>query len=366
MMVSRRARGEWAVQIPGILLITILLSSVTSGVNAEVPGTEPALGPLDGRNMYAPHLPWFSFSADSAAPLSQGDIRISSALYALNEFSSYPFNPDDYILDADGRLSTADQNDLTALDYESTIMELGIDWQALPEWRFSADWRLHARYGGFMDGTIEWWHGLFGLSNAGREYFDRNRSDWNIRNTSGSAMKAEGTVWGAGDLDLLALWSFLEAPKLNLAARAAFKIPLGRKDGGFSSGYPVFGTDFLLNWQPWNRWVFYLETGIIIPLGGGGRIMGQFIPAVEFRASGNVSLLLQMNIQSSPVSGDVDYIHPVFGRSTMFALPQTDLKIGIKGRSGRFGWQFFMEEDPLTWEGPDILIFMGFDWTFSG
>jgi len=352
---------------PGSLLLTmVLLSAGVIGLSAEAPGNEPPLGPLGGRNMYAPHLPWFSFSADSAAPSATGSIKTSAAVYALNEFSSYPFNPDDYIMDSEGRLSPADQDDLTAMDYESTILELGIDWQALPEWRFSADWRLHARYGGFMDSTIEWWHSLFGLSNAGREYFTRNRSDWNIRNSSDSTMEAGGTVWGAGDLDILALWSFLETPKLTLAVRGAFKIPLGSQDGGFSSGYPDFGADFLLDWRPWTRWVFYLNTGIIVPLGGGGRVMGQIVPAVEFRASRGISLLLQMNIQSSPVKGDVDYVHPIFGRTTMFTLPQTDLKIGIKGRSGRFGWQFYIEEDPLTWEGPDIILFMGADWTFQG
>jgi len=366
MTISGRPCGVLPFQIPGLLLITVLLSTTVIGLDAEAPGDEPALGPLGGRNMYAPHLPWFSFSADSAAALSTGSVKASAAVYALNEFSSYPFNPDDYILDTEGRLSPAVQSALTAMDYESTILELKVDWQALPEWRFSADWRLHARYGGFMDSTIEWWHGLFGLSNAGREYYSRNRSEWNIRNSSDVSMEAGGTVWRAGDLDLLALWSFLDAPKLALAVRGAFKIPLGGQNGGFSSGYPDFGAEFLLNWRPWTRWIFYLNTGVIIPLGSGGRIMGQFIPAVEFRASKNISLVLQMNIQSSPISGDVDYIHPAFGRATMFALPQTDLKIGMKGRSGKFGWQLFIEEDPLTWEGPDILVFLGFDWIFRG
>jgi hypothetical protein len=178
-------------------------------------------------------------------------------------------------------------------------------------------------------------------------------------------MTGEGTVIAPGDLDLTALWTFLEKPKLTLAASGAFKIPIGRKTGVFSSGYPDLGVELLLNWHPWNRWLFYLNTGIIIPLGGGTLPMGQLLPVVEFRASRNISILVQMNIQTAPFSGDVDYIHPVFGKTSMFALPQTDLKIGIKGRSGRFGWQFFIEEDPLTWEGPDILLFFGADWTFQ-
>jgi len=346
--------------LPGILFIIITLS-----LNADPPGGEPALGPLGGRNIYAPHLPWFSFTADTASPLSTGTVKTGISVYFLNEFSSYPFDPEYYTLDSDGRLSASDQKTLTAMDYESTVLELSIDWQAMPKWRFSADWRLHARYGGSMDGVIEWWHELFGLSNAGRGYFSQNQSSWNIRNSSAVSIEGSGTVIGAGDLDLLALWSFWETPKLALATQGAFKIPLGNKKAGFSSGYPDLGISLLVDWQPWNRWIFYLNTGIIIPLGSGGYPMGQIIPAVEFRASKGISILLQMNIQSSPISGDVDYIHPVFSRVTMFTLPQTDMKIGIRGRSGRFGWQFFIEEDPLTWEGPDIILFFGADWAFQ-
>ncbi len=324
--------------------------------------------PLEGRNMYAPHLPWFSFSADSAAALPTGSITAGTAVYIMNEFSSYPFNPEDpkYApLDSRGRLSLDDQNNLTAMDYESTILELNIGWQALEKWRFSADWRLHFRYGGFMDSTIEWWHGLFGLSNAGREYFDQNRSRWDIRSTSVLSMAGGGSIAAPGDLDLLALWSFWSTEKLAMAVQGAFKIPLSREGGSFSSGYPDLAAEFLLDWNPWTRWGFYLNTGIIIPLGGGGNVMGQIIPAVEFRALKGLSILIQMNIQSSPITGELDYLHPVFGETTMFTLPQTDLKIGVKGRSGRFGWQLYIEEDPFTWEGPDILLFFGADWTFQ-
>ncbi len=350
------------------LVIALVLISGTIGissVNAAPPGEESGLGPLSGRNVYAPHLPWFSFTADSAAALPEGSIRVGTAFYILNEFSSYPFDPDDYTLEPDGRLSAADQDELTAMDYESTVWELSIDWQAMPSWSFGADWRLHARYGGSLDNVIEWWHNVLGVSNAGREYYSHNRSNWNIKSSTGSALTGEGVVIGAGDLDINALWSFWSSPKLTLAAGGAFKIPIGQKVGGFSSGYPDIAAEFLLDWRPWTRWIFYLNTGIIMPLGGEGRLMGQFIPAVEFRAAKGLSILVQMNIQSSPITGTEAYIHPLFGRTTMFTLPQTDLKIGLKGRSGRFGWQFYIEEDPITWEGPDILLYFGADWIFK-
>lgn len=347
-------------------LLSALLMAVLARIPAAapVPG-EPAQGPLGGRNVYAPHLPWFSFVADSASALDVGTLKTGTAVYLLNEFSSYPFNLGDYTLEPDGRLSPTDQDNLTAMDYESTVIELNMAWQALPEWRFSADWRLHFRYGGFMDSTIEWWHNVLGVSNAGREYYSHNRSYWDIRSSSGNNWSGGGTVVESGDLDLGALWSFWRGEKLALAAGGAFKIPVGGQDGGFSSGYPDLAVDFLLDWRPWNRWAFYLNAGVIVPLGSEGRVMGQFIPAIEFRASRGLSILVQMNIQTAPFSGDIKFSHPTFGDVYMFNLPQTDLKIGLKGRSGRFGWEVYIEEDPITWEGPDILLFLGVDWSFQ-
>ena len=84
--------------------------------------------------------------------------------------------------------------------------------------------------------------------------------------------------------------------------------------------------------------------------------MLQVIPTVEFLINGRISLLVQMNFQSSPVVGDIAYRHPIFGKVNSFALPQTDIKLGFRGRC-RFGiWQFYIEEDPLSWEGPDIFL----------
>ena len=348
-----------------ILLISTLASlSLPMPAAAAPPGIETALGPLGGRNVYAPHLPWFSFPAESAAALPEGSIVTRTGLYYINEFSAYPFDPEDASLESDGRLSTADQDALTAMDYESAVWELGIDWQAAAKWRFSADWRLHFRYGGFLDSTIDWWHSSLGVANAGREYFSDDRSSWYVSGSTISDFSGNGTVVASGDLDLRTLWSFRQTDRLSLAVGGAFKLPTGSRDGGFGSGYPDLGLAFFLDWRPWTRWIFYAHAGLIIPLGPEGRLMGQFMPSVEFRFGRDFSFLLQMNLQSSPVQGYEEYIHPIFGETSMFALPQIDFKIGFKGRAGRFGWQFYIEEDPLTWEGPDILIFFGADWSF--
>jgi len=323
-----------------------------------------AHGPLGGRNLHAPQVPWFSFPANSAAPLPPGTIRSGIALYFLNEFVSKKLDKADYLSIVNTEKLSADrQRELILIDYESTVAELSFDWQAFDSWRFSADWRIHFRYGGFCDGFIEWWHELLGVPNANREYYDSNRSYWNIRNES--QWQGRGTVVGPGDLDLQALWSLWSNSKLSFATVFAFKVPIGRGELRFGSGYPDIGAALLLDWHPWNRWGFYLNAGIIIPLAGEGGLMVQAIPAVEFRISPDVSILTQFNIQSMPFRGEVQFTHRLFGRSTLFTLPQTNLKIGLKGHIGRFGWEAYIEEDTFTWEGPDILLYLGATWSFK-
>ena len=343
-----------------LLIIFIALAAPRILTAQSLADSEP-LGPLGGRNLYAPHLPWFSFPAESAAALDKGTIHLRSSLSFLNEFSSYPVNMNEADDDDDGKVD--DQDDYTALDYESTVWKLGVDWQAFDHWRFSADGRLHIRYPGFADSLIEGFHGLFGLSNAGREYFDQNRSYWNIKTSNAGNYAGSGVVAGLGDLDLRALWTFWERSRADLALCGAFKIPIGRQDVGYGSGYPDLGLAFIADWRPWPRWAFYNTAGMILPLGPDGRFMYQFIPAAEFRLGPDWSLLIQGNIQRSPVIGTETYYHDVFGFRTMFSLPQLDLKIGVKGRFERFIWQFYFEEDPLTWEGPDLVLFFGGEWT---
>ena len=337
--------------------------TAAGGLSALPLGDTAPLGPLGGRNLYAPHLPWFSFPAERAASLDEGTIVLRSSLSFLNEFASYPVDmavDDD---DSDGKVD--DQDGLTALDYESTVWEIGADWQAFPDWRFSADWRFHVRYPGFGDTLIEGFHGIFDLSNAGREYFDRNRSYWNILSANSRDYTGSGVVAGSGDLDLRVVWTFLERPGADLALCGAFKLPTGRCDAGYGSGYPDAGLALLADWRLRPRWAFYATFGMIQPLGPEGRFMIQFAPAVEFRMGRDWSILVQGNIQRSPLVGTELYSHSLFGVQTMFTLPQTDLKIGVKGRSGRFAWQVYFEEDPFTWEGPDLVFFLGGKWTLE-
>lgn len=340
--------------------------AVTALLSGAPQATGLPLGPLYGRNLYAPHLPWYSATAYRARNAAQGHLALRSAIYYINDFRPYPFDPDDPIyqpLQPDGRLQEADQEGLTAIDYEGMILEIGVDYQISERWRIGLDWRLHARYGGFLDGLIEGWHDLFGFPNAGRMYFDQNRAYWNIHTDEVSRIIGEGPIVALGDLDLWCVATAVQRKTWAWGVLAAFKLPLGSVDSGIGSGWPDIAVQTIFDLYPWKRWAFYLQGGFILPLetvfarrDSVSRPMLQFVPTVEFLMGKRISLLLQMNIQSSPLTGDIAYRHPLFGVTRNFALPQMDVKIGFRGR-WRYGiWQFYIEEDPLTWEGPDIFL----------
>ncbi|OQX29053.1 MAG: hypothetical protein B0D92_05790 [Spirochaeta sp. LUC14_002_19_P3] len=346
------------------LFVFILTSQLAPFLHALPPGDEPSLGPFGGRNLFTPHNPWFSFPGDKAAALPKSTIIARIGLYNLNEFDTYPYEFKDYTFQSNGKLSEQGQLETISMDYESTVFELGADWQAAKNLRLSTEWRLHFIYGGFMDAIFEWWHNALGVNNAGREYYDQNRAYWNIQSQNGFNYSGSGTTIAPADLDLRAIYTFYEQKKLALAAGAAFKLPTGMRPTGFSSGYPDLGLEFLIDWHPWKRWAFYTNAGLIFPFDGQARIMAQLIPAIEFRLSRSISLVLQMNFQTAAITNAIKYEHAPYGIVEFMSLPQTNMKVGIKGRHGRFEWQFYIEEDPFTWAGPDLVLYFSAGYRF--
>ena len=347
-----------------LVISTILTHALFARPSQTAIASSPPLGPLDGRNLHAPQLPWFSFAALKAASAPRGTVKFKSGIYLLNEFVGQYFPRSEYKLRNDGRLQSSDQEKFTLLDYGSTVWEIGIEWQALKRLRLIGDWRLHFRYGGFMDSIIEGWHTMFKAPNAGREFFDQNQSRWTITTNEGIEMSGSGNIVASGDLDIRLVSTLIDNPQFALALQGALKLPFGTFSS-FGSGYPDIAVSAVVDWRPWTRWAFYAGGGLIIPTDGRARLMGQFIPAVEFRILEGLSLIAQMNIQTSPITGTTNFRHRAIGIVPRFSLPQTDIKIGFRGRAGRFDWQFYVEEDPFTWEGPDILFYFAAGWTIS-
>ena len=99
-------------------------------------------GPLYGKNYYLPHLPVYSFPGFSPRSGQRGDRYLTAGYTGINEFVAY-------------------DEETTALDYESSVMEAGVSWRPQDRLLVGADLRLISYYGGFMDPLIESFHSIF-------------------------------------------------------------------------------------------------------------------------------------------------------------------------------------------------------------
>lgn len=275
-----------------------------------------------------------------------GDASLSLGYTALNEFAAY-----------DSREA--------ALDYESVVLNLSFSYRLRDNLLLAADSRIISFYGGFFDGFIEGFHELFGFPNAGREFFRRNGLVLNVDNGGGrDLIRSSGGVF-PGDGDLALVYTFRDDSRLKLAGAAALKLPLGSVEGLCGSGYADLGAQFLMEWIPRADWSVHLQAGLVLPgdlvydLPRGdyaSLVSFQNLLALEFRPSPAWSLIVQSRIHSSPIWSERRKTYTTIGTINLFTLPQTNLLIGARYTRGAWAFQAHFEEDPLTYEGPDIVL----------
>ncbi|MDC7224325.1 MAG: DUF3187 family protein [Spirochaetales bacterium] len=305
-------------------------------------------GPLYGKNYYLPHLPVYSFPGFSPRSGQAGDSYISTAYTTLNEFVAYD-------------TATA------ALDYESSILDLSYSYRWADDLIFGVEGRLIAYYGGFADSIIENFHSFFGFPNAGREYFDQNDLYIFMDNADGTDLTLESAVLALGDTDLSAVWTFYEEGLFHLALAGALKVPTGSLDSCTGSDWVDAGVQFLGEWTFRSRWSLHFQQGFVIPGDWLGSVLfdwdsysespvSQTFLALEFAPRSDWRLISQFRINTSPVSSDLTRTYTLWGDVSFFTLPQTALQIGVKKGFGDWTLQAYFEEDPLTYEGADILV----------
>jgi hypothetical protein len=97
---------------------------------------------------------------------------------------------------------------------------------------------LVAHSGGFLDGFVEDWHDLFGLSNQRREGFVDNSLDYLYLEDGVEVFALRDRDRGLGDVRLSADWNLQEArdARRTLVLRSGLKLPTGSSDTLRGSG----------------------------------------------------------------------------------------------------------------------------------
>lgn len=316
---------------------------------------EYAMGPLAGKNLYLPHLGSFSFSATSASFQEKEARYLQYQVYYVNEFTTYPV-----VIDNNGEI-VENGTDYRALDYESAVGELSFYFPLNSRFSTEVTFRIISYFSGKTDILIDSFHEFFSFPDAGRRFFPQDDLYIYLDCEEYTQALTKALV-SPGDSDLVLNYLIYDNNRFSLASSAAVKLPTGNYLSFSGSGIPDLGVLLKADFQLFSEMSLYLQSGGVFPLNNFSSREVQLKPqlqeilALEWHPSRRISLVGQINVMSSPVTGKENYTHPVFTQTPVFSLFQTNLKMGLNFREKTGTWQFYFEEDPLTYAGADILV----------
>lgn len=299
---------------------------------------------LYGKNLYIPHSLNYSFPGFDPKSGRAGEYSISASYYGINEFLSY-------------------NSEEVAMDYESSVLETSYAYRIYNRLLLGVDIRLISYYGGFMDPLIELWHEVFSFPNGERHFFEQNKMSILFESNDYKDIKNEGFIIGIGDIDLYSVWNIFNK-RLTLSLASAIKIPTGKIGKFTGSGVLDFGLQFLTSWEVNKKIELDLQQGVVIPLntvyqkidGYTSKIQSQTLFAFTYNLNSTWKVISQFKIHTSPISFSRNKTTDALGTMSLYTLPQFLLQVGVKRVTNLWTYQFYIEEDPFTYEGVDILF----------
>ncbi|MBT5872070.1 MAG: DUF3187 family protein [Candidatus Latescibacteria bacterium] len=158
-------------RVPRKLLYLAILLPIL--VPLSVSAQREPFGPFAVRDQFPVKLLFLSLRPDAAPLLPDGSLRLStqfaySNTYAVTSPVGDPTRAATYYQAApltEYRLS---------VDTETLRITFDLGWRIDDRWQIGLEFPLMVQMGGFLDSTIEGFHGLFNLSNGGRENTPRN------------------------------------------------------------------------------------------------------------------------------------------------------------------------------------------------
>ena len=304
-------------------------------------------GPFEGKSFSPHYLIFLNLPGITARPPSGARYALGFSTYLSQEFlASY--------IDQDDEIPTRHS------DFESLSLEVNARWYPVPHLQLGATMRLIGYGGGVLDWPIEAFHGLFNFPNAGREFHPINEVFVDYTSIEGYHFFLDQPRISLGDLDLWVTGILVDSPKFAAALFGGLKLPTGSFDALSGSDGTDLALAALIDLNLHRRFSMYLNAGLTLALSepnaaeDTSTAFGQAIIALEFALNEKLSLLLQGNLKSPSMHADIITINNLGQVGDQLSFPQTNLKFGIRRRSGQFLIQAYMEEDALTNNGVDF------------
>jgi hypothetical protein len=238
---------------------------------------------------------------------------------------------------------------------------LGLVWKKgiATGWQVAVELPLFAHRAGIMDGLIESWHDIFGLTNSDRDDWPRNRLVYRYENSNGKRFLVNRNMNGVGDLVFSLSHGFdMDADNgARLAIHGSLKLPTGDSDRLLGSGaadlaFWISGAEQRVFWG-WPLEI-YGQAGLLLK-GEAELLQGMQRDLVLFGAlglgwqpKGWLDLKAQLDTHTSHYDSDLDQIG---GASVMLTVGGS---IHLDGKSQRI--DIAIGENLTTDLVPDFMI----------
>jgi hypothetical protein len=145
------------------------------------------------------------------------------------------------------------------IDGELTRLDLAVSRELGDRWFVAARVPIEAADGGFLDGFVDWWHGLFGFDELAREERPTNLYEYSLGLPDSSVISREAGEAGLGDVRLMA--GFRHTAGWQTALTVA--LPTSTRPDGYHLGtVAVAATTTFRSRLKWDRLTYEGSLGL--------------------------------------------------------------------------------------------------------
>lgn len=261
------------------------------------------------------------------------------------------------------------RHDLALLDGESYRMTLALRYGITDKLELGADLPFVGYYGGILDGMIENWHSIFGLSQGGRLKAPRDRLLFTYTRDGQELLSLDRSSLGLGDIRLSGGWQLYDGGGSSraLALRASLKLPTGSSSDLHGSG----STDLAL-WltgsndnqlgDGWGHLTFFAAGGAM------GLTNGRVLEVQQNNLVGFGTLGLGWAPRDwYALKTQISVHSPFFNQSSLPELGQPAVQLifgGTLGFSPKTALDIALSEDANVAASPDLAIHLGLSHQF--
>lgn len=270
----------------------------------------PSTGPFMQRDQFPVRMLFLGHRPDAGDLLPRRSVRWAVRFdYANTYASTFPVG-DTLVADDYYQAAPPDEYRLF-VDTETLRVSVDLDWRVASRVQLGATVPFLKHGGGFLDGVVEGFHGLFNLSNGGREWSPQD--DYGVfvvRDRRFWIRSVESAGFRPGDLVLRVktpLYRDGEGFVMSLAG--AVKLPTGSLETLTGSGGTDIQASLFATWRPERHLVFHgnlahsrlgrATRGEGFPL----RSISTLLLAFEYRTTGRLAALIQAQVNIGPFPG---------------------------------------------------------------